>query len=60
MLQAYTRNFWVAFSCIFFSFLYFGDAFNKAIIPLAVVGYEMTIAKSALCASSAIIISFIV
>ena len=29
------------------SFLYFGDIFNKTIIPLALVGYEMIIANSA-------------
>ena len=36
------------------SFLYFGGIFNKTIIPLALVGYEMIIANSALCASLAI------
>ena len=30
------------------SFLYFGGVFNKTIIPLALVGYEMIIASSAL------------
>ena len=35
--------------------LYFlGGVFNKTIIPLALVGYEMIIANSALRASSAI------
>ena len=34
-----------------FSLLYFGGVFNKTIIPLALVGYEMIIANSALCAS---------
>ena len=33
------------------SFLYFGRVFNKAIIPLALVGYEMFIANWALRAS---------
>ena len=36
------------------SFLYFGSVFNKTIIPLALVGYEMIIANSALRASLAI------
>ena len=36
------------------SFLYFGDVFNKTIIPLALVGYEMIRANSALRASLAI------
>ena len=31
-----------------------GGVFNKTIIPLALVGYEMIIANSALCASLAI------
>ena len=37
-----------------FSLLYFWGVFNKTIIPLALVGYEMIIANSALCASLAI------
>ena len=37
-----------------FSLLYLGGVFNKTIIPLALVGYEMIIANSALCASLAI------
>ena len=37
-----------------FAFLYFGGVFNKTIIPLALVGYEMIIANSALRASLAI------
>ena len=37
-----------------FSLLYFGGVFNKTIIPLTLVGYEMIIANSALCASLAI------
>ena len=35
-------------------FLYFGGVFNKTIIPLMLVGYEMIIANSALRASLAI------
>ena len=31
-----------------FSLVYFGGVFNKTIIPLALVGYEMIIANSAL------------
>ena len=34
-----------------FSLLYFWGIFNKAIIPPALVGYEMIIANSTLCAS---------
>ena len=37
-----------------FSLFYFWGVFNKAIIPVALVGYEMIIANSALCASLAI------
>ena len=36
------------------TFLYFGDVFNETIILLALVGYEMIIANSALHASLAI------
>ena len=36
------------------TFLYFGGVFNKTIIPLALVGYEMIIANSGLRASLAI------
>ena len=36
------------------SFLFLGGVFNKTIIPLALVGYEMIIANSALRASLAI------
>ena len=36
------------------SFPRFRGVFNKTIIPLALVGYEMIIANSALCASLAI------
>ena len=49
-----TRDFLEAF--LFFlkcSFLYFGGVFNKTIILLALVGYEV-ITNSALCASLAI------
>ena len=50
-----TRDFLGAFFIFFkFSFLHFWGVFNKTIIPLAHVGYEMIIAKSALCASLAI------
>ena len=49
------RNFFWAFLFLLWSsFLYFGGVFNKTIIPLALVGYEMTIANSALRASLAI------
>ena len=48
-----TRDFLEAFF-FKFSLLYFGGVFNKTIIPLALVGYEMVIANSALCASLAI------
>ena len=47
----------IFFEAFFFKFslLYFGGVFNKTIIPLALVGYEMIIAaNSALCASLAI------
>ena len=37
-----------------FRLLYFGAFFNKTIIPLALVGYEMIMVNSALCASLAI------
>ena len=42
--------------CFYFktTFLYFGGVFNKTIILLALVGYEMIIANSALRASLAI------
>ena len=43
------------FVCSFkFSLLCFCGIFNKTIIPLALVGYEMIIANSVLCASLAI------
>ena len=50
-----TREFFEAFLFFLkFSLLYFWGVFNKTIIPLALVGYEMIIANSALCASLAI------
>ena len=50
-----TRDFFEAFLFFFkFSLLYFGGVFNRTIIPHALVGYEMIIANSALCASLAI------
>ena len=49
-----TRNFLRRFIFFKFSLLYFWGVFNKTIIPLALVGYEMIIANSALCASLAI------
>ena len=50
-----TREVFEAFLFFFkFSLLCFGGVFNKTIIPLALVGYEMIIANSALCASLAI------
>ena len=48
------RDFWAFLFLLKSSFLYFGDVFNKTIIPLALVGYEMIIANSALSASLAI------
>ena len=42
------------FICFSFNLLYFGGVFNETIIPLALVGYEMIIANSALRASLAI------
>ena len=46
------------FFCFFlfflkFSLLYFRVVFNKTVIPLALVGYEIIIGNSALCASLA-------
>ena len=42
-----TRDFFEAFLFFFkFSLLYFWGVFNKTIIPLALVGYEMIIANS--------------
>ena len=49
------RDFFEAFLFFLkFSLLYFWGVFNKTIIPLALVGYEMIIANSGLCASLAI------
>ena len=39
-----TRDFFEAFLFVKFSLLYFWGVFNKTIIPLALVGYKMTIA----------------
>ena len=49
-----TRDFRAFLLLLVSSFLYFGDVFNKIIILLALVGYEMIIANSALRASLAI------
>ena len=51
-----TRDFFEAILFIFlkFSLLHLWGVSNKTIIPLALVGYEMIIANSALCASLAI------
>ena len=48
------RDFWAFLFLLQSSFLHFGGVFNKTIIPLALVGYEMVIANSALRASLAI------
>ena len=62
-MSHYTMLFKKASVCVIFwaflfllksSFLYFRGVFNKTIIPLALVGYEMIIANSALRASLAI------
>ena len=37
------RDFWAFLFLLWSSFLYFGGVFNKTIIPLALVGYEMII-----------------
>ena len=42
-----------------FSFLYFGGVFNKTIIPLALVGYEMIIANSYPKRARGIILKFL-
>ena len=47
-----THDFLEAILLILFAL--FWGIFNKTIIPLALVGYEMIIANSALCASLAI------
>ena len=49
-----TRDFGAFLFLLVSSFLYFGGVFNKTIILLALVGYEMIIANSALRASLAI------
>ena len=51
-----TRDVFEAFLFFFLSLVcsIFGGVFNKTIIPLALVGYEMVIANSALCVSLAI------
>ena len=49
-----TRDFGAFLFLLVSTFLYFGDVFNKTIILLALVGYEMIIANSALRASLAI------
>ena len=50
-----TRDFFEAYLFFFkFSLLNFWGVFHKTIIPLALVGYEMIIANSTLCASLAI------
>ena len=50
-----TRDFFEAFLFFLkFTLLYFGNVFNKTILPLALVRYEMIIANSALCVSLAI------
>ena len=52
----HARDFLGVFFLVFlkFSFLYFWGVFNKTIIPLALVGYEIIIANLVLCASLAI------
>ena len=49
-----TRDFGAFLFLLVSTFLYFGGVFNKTIIILALVGYEMIIANSALRASLAI------
>ena len=49
-----TRDFGAFLFPFYSTFLYFGGVFNKTIIVLALVGYEMIIANSALRASLAI------
>ena len=49
-----TRDFEAFLFLLVSTFLYFGGVFNKTIILLALVGYEMIIANSALRASLAI------
>ena len=40
-------------------FLYFGDVFNKAFIPLAIVGYETIIANSYPTHAHGIIVNYL-
>ena len=40
--------FWAFLFSLYSSSLFFGGVFNKTIIPLALVGYEMIIAKLAI------------
>ena len=59
MLYEYGKHTHDFFWSIFIVFLslecsLLGGVFDKTIIPLALVGYEMIIANSALCASLAI------
>ena len=55
MFYEYGMTFWGRFYFFFkFSFLYFWGIFNKTIIPLALVGYEMIIANEAHSAELAI------
>ena len=49
-----TRDFGAFLFLLVSTFLYFGGVFNRTIILLALVGYEMIIANSALRASFAI------
>ena len=49
-----TRDFGAFLFLLVSTFLYFGGVFNKTIILLALVGYEMIIANEALRASLAI------
>ena len=49
-----TRDFGAFLFLLVSTFLYFGGVFNKTVILLALVGYEMIIANSALRASLAI------
>ena len=49
-----TRDFGAFLFLLVSTFLYFGGVFNKTIILLALVGYEMIIANSTLRASLAI------
>ena len=49
-----SRDFGAFLFLLVSTFLYFGGVFNKTIILLALVGYEMIIANSALRASLAI------